>query len=114
MQILAILLINSIAVFATGYILPGINISNFITAILVAIVLGVLNTFVKPLLVFLTFPITILTLGLFILVINTIIVLIAGRIVPGFYVENFWWALVFSIVLSLVSSFLNTLTGTND
>ena len=110
MQILISLLVNTIAVIATGYILPGVDISNFLTAVLVAIVLGVLNTFIKPIFLFLTLPINLITLGLFTLVINAIIVLIAGRIVTGFYVENFWWALIFSIVLSLVSGFLNSLT----
>jgi putative membrane protein len=110
MQILISLLVNTIAVLATGYILPGVDISNFLTAVLVAIVLGVLNTFIKPIFLLISLPINILTLGLFTLVINACIVLIAGRIVTGFYVENFLWALIFSIVLSLVSGFLNTLT----
>lgn len=110
MQILVSLLVNTIAVLATGYILPGVNINNFLTAVLVAIVLGVLNTFIKPIFLLLTLPINLITLGLFTLVINAVIVLIAGRIVTGFYVENFWWALLFSIVLSLVSGFLNSLT----
>lgn len=109
MQIIIALLVNTIAVIASGYILPGIEISNFLSAVLVAIVLGVLNTFLKPILLLLTLPINIITLGLFTLVINACIVLIAGRIVSGFFVENFWWALLFSIVLSLVSGFLNTL-----
>ena len=109
MQILIALLINTIAVIASGYILPGIEISNFLSAVLVAIVLGVLNTFLKPILLLLTLPINMITLGLFTLVINACLVLIAGRIVSGFYVENFLWALIFSIVLSLVSGFLNTL-----
>jgi putative membrane protein len=109
MSIILSLLINAVAVFATGYILPGIHIQNFWTAIIIAIVLAVLNTFLKPILTILTLPITILTLGLFVLVINAVIVLIASAIVPGFHVDNFLWAIAFAIILSLVSSVLNNL-----
>ena len=108
MNLIISLLINAAAVFATGYLLPGISIQNFWTAILVAIVLGVLNTFLKPILSILTLPITIITLGLFQLVINAVIVLLVAAIVPGFGVENFWWAILFAIVLSIVSSILHT------
>jgi putative membrane protein len=108
MNLIISLLINSVAVFATGYLLPGINIQSFWTAILVAIVLGVLNTFLKPILSILALPITILTLGLFQLVINALIVLLVSAIIPGFGVENFWWALLFAIVLSIISSILNS------
>ncbi len=110
MQIIISVIVNAVAVFAAGYILPGVHIQNFATAIIAAIVLGVLNTFLKPLLTLLTLPLTLITLGLFILVINAVIVLIASAVVPGFHVDNFWWAIAFSLVLSIVSSFLNTLT----
>lgn len=111
MNIIVSLLVNAIAVFAAGYILPGVHIANFVTAIIVAIVLGVLNTFVKPILTILTLPITIITLGLFSLVINALIILVASAIVPGFKVDGFLWAIIYSIVLSIVSSFLNMLAG---
>ena len=109
MQVIIFLLINSRAVMATGYILPGVHVSDFFTAVVVSIVLGILNTFVKPVLVILTLPINILTFWLFTFVINAVLVLVASAIVPGFKVNGFWWALAFSLVLSLVSSFLNSL-----
>ena len=109
MQTIISILVNALAVFAAGYILPGVHISDFVTAIVVAIILGVLNTFVKPVLILLTLPINILTFWLFTFVINAVIVLIVAKIVPGFKVDGFWWALAFSLVLSLVSSFLNAL-----
>jgi len=108
MAIIISLIVNAIAVFITGYILPGIHIENFLTAIVIAVVLGVLNTFVKPILTILTLPITIVTLGLFVLVINALLVMLATLIVPGFHVDGFLWALLFAIVLSLVSSVLNS------
>ncbi len=104
------LLVKSFAVFITAYILsPGITILNFWTAIVVAIVLGVLNIFVKPLLLLLTLPINFITLGLFTFVINAFLIILASMIVPGFVVVSFWWAMIFSIVLSLIGIFLNTL-----
>lgn len=109
MTVIISLLVNSFAVFATGYLLPGIDIRNFFTAILIAVVLGVFNTFVKPILVLLTLPINIITFGIFTFVINALLVLVASALVPGFFVDGFWWALAFSLVLSIISSFLNTL-----
>ena len=109
MQLLLFLLVNSFAVFATSYVLPGVQVENFVTAIIVAVVLGVLNTFVKPILIILTLPINILTFWLFTFVINAALVLLASAIVPGFKVNGFLWALAFSLVLSIVSSFLNSL-----
>ncbi len=101
------LLISTVAVYATAAILPGIAIKNFVSAIGVAIILALLNTFLKPVLVFLSFPITVLTLGLFLLIIDTLIVLIAGKLLSGFKVDGFWWALLFGIIMSLISSALN-------
>lgn len=110
MSSLVQLLINAIAVFITGYILPGVRLNDFVTAVVVAVVLGVINLFIKPVLIFLTLPVTVLTLGLFILVINAVVILIVDALVPGFEVSNFWWALLFSLVLTIVNSFLNSLT----
>jgi putative membrane protein len=104
------LVINTIAVFVASKILPGIHVENIVTALLVAIVLGVINVFLKPLLVILTLPINLLTLGLFTFVINAFLVLVVSWIVPGFTVDNFLWALAFSLIISLVSSFLSKLT----
>lgn len=103
------LLINALAVFVSAYILPGVKVDSFLTALIVAIVLGVVNTFIKPILVLLTLPVTVLTLGLFIVVINALMVLLVSAVVPGFRVSGFWWAIAFSLVLSLVSWFLHSL-----
>lgn len=103
------IIISSIAVYFTAWLLPGISVKGFGTAVLVAIVIGILNVILKPILQFLSFPITVLTLGLFLLVINTIIILIAGAIVSNFQVENFWWALLFSIIMSIVVSILEAI-----
>ena len=99
-------LMYAIAIGITSYLLPGVSVSNIITALVLAIVLGVINTFIKPLVIALTLPLTIVTLGLFILVINTTLILLASSIVPGFVVNGFWWAFLFSIILSLVNSVL--------
>jgi len=99
-------LIMSVAVFLTAYLLPGVSVESFFAAIVVALVLGIINTFFKPILILLTFPITIVTLGLFSLVLNALLIMVTGAIVPDFTVENFWWALLFSVVLSLINGFL--------
>lgn len=109
MHVLLFLLVNSFAVFVTSYVLPGVQVESFLTAVIVAVVLGVLNVFIKPILIILTLPINILTFWLFTFVINAALVLLASAIVPGFKVNGFLWALAFSLVLSIVSSFLNSL-----
>ncbi len=111
MGLLIKLLINTLAVFAGAYILPGVHVKNFTTAIIVAIVLAVLNAFLKPLLVILTIPVTILTLGLFLLVINAVIVILCSKLVPGFGVDGFWYALLFSLVISLIAAVLESLAS---
>jgi putative membrane protein len=111
MNWLALILINGIAVYVAAYILPGVSINSAWTALIVGLVLGVVNAFIKPILVFLTLPITLITLGLFILVINGLLVLGTSLLVPGFVVENIWWAILFSIVISLISSFLQNVTN---
>lgn len=109
MRFLINLLVGGLAVFISAYILPGVSVDSFLTAIFVAVVLGLVNAFIKPLLIILTLPVEILTLGLFIFVINAVLVLLVAAIVPGFKVSGFWTALIFSIVLSLVSWFLQSL-----
>ena len=104
--IIKLLIVVAAALFAS-YVLPGVHIVGFFSAVLLAIVLAVLNTIVKPVLIFLTIPVTVLTLGLFLLVINALIILLAGVIVPGFTVDGFWWALLFSLVLSLTTAVLD-------
>ena len=100
--------VNTLAVLTGAYLLKGVHVDGFTTALVVAIVLGFLNAFLKPILIFLTFPITVLTLGLFLLVINASMILIADKLVSGFEVRNFWWALAYSLVVSIVGSFLNS------
>jgi Predicted membrane protein len=97
-------LISTLAVILLAYFLPGIHVASFLVALLVALVLGVLNTFVKPLLKILTIPVTFATLGLSLLVINVLMVYLTVFIVDGFHVDGFLWALGFSIGLSLVTS----------
>lgn len=108
MRFIARILVSVLAVLITSYLLPGVHIHDFITALLVAVVLAILNTFIKPLLIILTLPITVFTLGLFLLVINAFLILLASRLVSGFQVDGFWWALLFSIILSLISSFFES------
>lgn len=104
MHFIITLFISALAVLISAYILPGVQITSFLTALLVAAVLAVLNAVVRPLLIVLTIPVTIFTLGLFLLVINASIILLTDRIVPGFDVDGFWWALAYSIILSFVIS----------
>jgi putative membrane protein len=103
------LLLSAVAVYIADYLIDGVSISSLTTTLIVAIVLGLLNAIVKPLLVILTIPVTILTLGLFLLVINVIIVYIAAALVPGFTVAGFISALLFSIVVSLVTWLLDAI-----
>lgn len=113
------LFISSIAVIIATYLLPGIAISSnsldvFITSFIVAVVISLLNATVKPLLIIFTIPITIVTLGLFLIVINALVILIADAVVPGFIVDGFWWALLFSLLLTLINSLLTDLSGNNQ
>ncbi|MFH0893918.1 MAG: phage holin family protein [Bacteroidota bacterium] len=108
MNFLTKLLISTLAVAFAAYILPGVSIDRFTTAILVALVISVLNFFLRPLLILLTLPVTVFTLGLFLIVINAIIILIATEWVDGFKVESFGYAVLFSVVLSLTTSILES------
>jgi putative membrane protein len=101
-------LIMTVAVIVSAYLLPGVTlVGGFWTALLVALVLGLLNVFIKPLLAILTLPINILTLGLFTLVINAVIIMLVSAIVPGFKVDGFWYAFLFSIVLAIILYLIN-------
>lgn len=103
------LIVSVIAVLISAYILPGVKVDGFLTAVVVAVVLGAINMFIRPVLLLLTFPLTVLSLGLFTFVINALMVILVSNLVPGFVVSGFWYALLFSLVLSIVSSFLNSL-----
>lgn len=98
------LLINAAIVYVLAWILPGIEVASFWSAIIVALVLGILNVFLKPLLIILTIPVTIVTMGLFLLVINALIILMADSFIDGFVVNGFWWALLFSILMSVFNT----------
>lgn len=108
------ILVTAAAVFVASWLLQGVQIDTLKTTVIVALVLALLNTFIKPILVFLTFPITIVTLGLFLLVINIIIIKIAAGIVPGFQVDSWWAALLFGLIVSVVASVLESLVGDKD
>jgi putative membrane protein len=106
MKFILRLLLSALAVILLANILPGVEVSAFGSAVLVALVLSLLNLIVKPVLVILTLPVTILTLGLFLLVINALIILLASSLVSGFSVDGFWQALLFSLLLSVLESVL--------
>jgi putative membrane protein len=104
-------LLSGLAVLLTAYLLPGVDVTHYGYALLVAIVLSIANLIVKPILVFLTIPITIVTLGLFLLVINALIILLVDYLItPGFDVHGFWWALAFSLILSLFNGLFGEFT----
>lgn len=103
MQILIHWLLSALAIMVAAYLLPGVSISGFFPALVAAVVIGLINTFIKPVLIILTLPINILTLGLFTLVINALLIMLASALVPGFAVAGFGWALLFSIVLFFVN-----------
>jgi putative membrane protein len=109
MAIIVNWIISAFAVMLSSYLLPGVRVDDFVTALLVAAVLGVLNAVVKPILVLLTIPLTLLTLGLFLLVINALVIMMADSLVDGFETGGFFWALVFSIIMALVSGLLSQL-----
>lgn len=106
MTTLIYLTLNTIAVFVAGYILPGITIDKPLTALVVAVVLGFINATIRPLLILLTLPINILTLGLFTLVIMGLMVMLTSAIVPGFTVASFPWAIAFALVFAILNNFL--------
>lgn len=106
MKTLIQILLTAIVVLVLGELLPGIHVAAFTTSIIVAAVLALLNLIVKPILVFLTLPATLITFGLFLLVINAVIILLADYLIGGFTVDGFWYALLFSVLLSLMQSIL--------
>lgn len=106
MDTIVSVIISGIAIFLSDRILPGVKVDSFITALIVAVMLAIINLIVKPILFILTLPITILTLGLFTFVLNALMILLVDALVRGFEVQNFWWALLFSLVLSIIRSLL--------
>ena len=104
-------LLNGLAVVLTAYLLPHVDVDDYGTALIVALILAIANVIVKPILVVLTIPITVITLGLFLLVINALIIMLVDYLVDGFRIDGFWWALLFSLIMSVFSSLINDLAG---
>ena len=112
MKLLVKWLIFSLSIDAAAYLLqPGIQVADFTTALVAALVLGLINAVIAPILLILTLPINILTLGLFTFVLNALLVMLAGNLIPGFTVAGFWYALLFSLIVSVINSILSTLVG---
>ena len=107
MHLLLNWLVTTAAILIAGYLLPGVEIRSFFTAVITALVLGLINAIIRPVLIILTLPLTVVTLGLFIFIINAFLVLVTSAIVPGFTVQGFSWALLFSLVFSTVSFVLH-------
>lgn len=110
MNIILNWLLNAVAIVVSAYVLPGVHVQDFVVALILAVVLGIINAILKPILLILTLPINILTLGLFTFIINASLVMLAASLVKGFAVDSFWWALAFSLVLSLVNWFFHRLS----
>ncbi|MDF1518606.1 MAG: phage holin family protein, partial [Lutibacter sp.] len=100
------LVLTAVAVLVIAHFLPGVSVVNFTSSVIVAVVLALLRITIKPLLIILTLPVTIITLGLFLLVINALIILLADNLIDGFHVTGFWVALIFSLILSVFESIL--------
>lgn len=114
MNLIIRILLTAVAVMIIAHFLPGVTVAGFKTSIIVAIVLALLNLIVKPILVILTLPVTIITLGLFLLVINALIIILCAKIVGGFHVNGFLTALLFSIILSILQSIMFSLTDNGN
>jgi putative membrane protein len=106
MRIILDWVISSLAIIVSAYLLPGVSVEGFFVAFIFAIVLGFINSFVRPLLILLTLPLTIVTLGISIFFLNVFLIWGASAIVPGITIQSFWWAAIFSIVLSVVNAVL--------
>ncbi len=104
-------LLNSVAVFVTSKLLSGVEVKNFWSAVVVAGLLALVNIFIKPVVVLISLPVTILTLGLFAFVINALMIMLVDAMVKDFKVKNFWWALLFGIVMSPISYLLFKVFG---
>lgn len=110
MKLIFQLILTALVVLVLAEVLPGVGVQSFVTSLIVAVVLALLNMTVKPLLVFLTLPATLITFGLFLLVINAVIILLVDWLIPGFGVDGFWWALLFSLLMTITQSLLFRLT----
>lgn len=107
MQILVRWIVSALVILASAMLLPGVHVQSFMTALVIAVVLGVINAILRPILIILTLPITLITFGLFLLVINALMIMLTTYIVPGFRVENFWWALLFGVIVAIFNAFVS-------
>ncbi len=112
--ILITLVVNALSIFIASYLLGGVHVDGVFTAIIVAALLAVLNVTLKPLLIILTLPLTLFSFGLFLLVINAIVIFVAADWINGFDVDGFWWAVFFSFLISLTNGFLYRLGESRD
>lgn len=103
MKIITRLIVSALAIFVTAYLLPGVEVAGWQTYFILAVVLAAINFFIRPLLVLLTLPLSIMTLGLFTIVLNTLLVMLADWLVGNFAIASFWWALAFGLVLAVVN-----------
>ena len=99
-------IVYAAAIALAAYLLPGVHVADVAAALWAAVALGLINAVLKPILILLTLPINILTLGLFTLVINALLIMLAANLVPGFSVDGFWWAVIYGIILSVLSALL--------
>lgn len=109
LRLLLIWLCNALALLTVAYLLPGVRVDGYESALIAALVLGLINTLVRPLLILLTLPVTVLTLGLFLLVINGLLFWFAGSVLRGFEVSGFWTGLMGALLYSIISSVLSLL-----
>ncbi len=114
MNLIIRLLVTAAVAFGLTYIFSGVHFDGFVSALIFAVVLGVLNLIVTPILKILGLPLTIITLGLFSLVINALVILLADKFIDGMTIDGFWWAFIFSIALSLITSLLNGIFTSED
>jgi len=112
MKFLVNLVLNALAIMLTAYLLPGIHIDGFVSALLLAAVLALLNVTLKPVLVILTIPVSVFTMGLFLIVINAGVILLADYFIPGSNIDGFWWAIAFGLIVSIINSIFYSLAGT--
>jgi len=114
MRLLLKWLIMAASIIIAAYFIPGVRVGSFLSALWVALFLGIVNILIRPILIIITLPINILTLGLFTFVINAALILLASSVIKGFEVAGFWWALLYSVVLSVVNSLLNLILPKKD
>jgi putative membrane protein len=114
MNFLIKLLLSSLAVIVSSYILPGAHVEGFFDALVVSLFLALFSATLKPLLIILTIPVTVFTLGFFLLVINALMIMLADYLVDGFQVDGFWWALLFGVILAIVNSIFEAVSKKSE